>query len=255
MPQIKRPALALVMLCSLLVLSLSGCGDDNSHSTYEPERGEHPEGWLPTGHAAASWGRLDTCTPCHGAGFQGGISLVACTQCHLGNQTDVHPLAWGHLDYARHAGYVRDNGTGQCATTLCHGAQLQGGTGPSCSVCHLGGTLSVHPANWRRQFTTAPGIVPTILPDHGDYVIENGAAACITSVCHGPGTAAVTTGIGSTRFTGTTGAITTLPGHAAGGPGTVPGTGAMQTIVPTGRACSACHTGGSVDLTTFGITW
>lgn len=230
------------MLWCLLVLSLAGCGDTNQHASYDPDRGEHPDGWVPAGHAAAAWGHLDTCTPCHGEDFGGGISKVACTQCHLGNEVDVHPLAWGHEDYSEHADYVRLNGTQSCANVYCHGAQLEGvaGSGPSCSVCHIGGPVSVHPTNWRRFFTTAPGIAPTILPDHGDYVNANGASSCVIPVCHGSGvTATVPTGVGSTGFTGTVGTIS-LIGVAGAGTGTAQNTG-LHEVRPTARACAACH--------------
>lgn len=204
MPQITKPSLALAMLCCLLALLLAGCGDKNSNANYDPDRGEHPSGWLPSGHAAAAFGQMNSCTPCHGSDFNGGgISKVACSQCHLGNQTNVHPLGWGHFAYALHSEYVEANGTGACANVNCHGTNLQGGAGPSCSSCHLGGPLSAHPTNWVRRFTTAPGIAPTNLPDHGDYVNANGAARCSQAVCHGTGE----------------------PGG----------------ILQTGRSCTACH--------------
>lgn len=241
------------MLWCLLVLPLAGCGDNNSNSHYEPDRGEHPAGWLPRDHAFAAIERLDSCRPCHGTNLSdlgGGISKVSCMACHLGNETDVHPLEWGAHDYARHDEWVRQNGDGSCAIALCHGAQYQGvpNSGPSCSKfeaadgaqpgCHLGDRTSVHPLDWFPPiFTTREGIVPTILPEHADYVIANGAADCSLAVCHGSGTETVIqVGIGSTRITGTT-PTTGLTGATG-----LTGTGTGEVVVrQAGRSCSACH--------------
>jgi hypothetical protein len=209
MPQITRPSLVLALLCWLMALTLAGCGDTNSKSDYEPERGEHPEGWLPSGHAEAARGHASTCTPCHGQNLLGGISKVSCARCHgssIGTGgtdggvivTDVHPWGWGQFAYALHAQYVRQRalatgGTGadECSTRFCHGTNLEGGeggAGPSCSACHLGGPFRIHPADWERRFTSTPGVpVPTYLPDHGDYVNANGSARCTIQECHGTG--------------------------------------------------------------------
>lgn len=283
----EKPALALVMLWCLLSLSLAGCGDDNSSSHYEPERGEHPDGWLPAGHAVAAFGHLETCTPCHGTDLndpRGGISKVPCLLCHQGNATDVHPTEWGAHDYARHGEWVRQRVvqsgiapseigagalgttlTGQaraattgCATVYCHGTDYLGvaNSGPSCfdgqqgsvdSSCHMGSPFSAHPLDWfPARFTTRSGIVPTILPAHGPYVITYGAAECSIPICHGSGTATVIrVGAGSTRITGTT--PTTPNVGFTGFPGfttatTETGTGPGEALVRnTGRTCAACH--------------
>ncbi|MHB8881411.1 MAG: hypothetical protein ACYC69_07850, partial [Thermodesulfovibrionales bacterium] len=41
-----------------------------------------------------------------------------------------HPTNW----YSAHRSYVNNNGTATC--TSCHGADLRGGSGPSCYTCH-----------------------------------------------------------------------------------------------------------------------
>ncbi len=222
-----KPVFAIVMLWCLLVLSLAGCGDNNAHSSYDPDRGAHPDDWLPARHAVAALGRLDDCRPCHGTDFSGGISKVACTQCHLGNETDVHPLEWGAHDYAEHGDWIRQaliqtgrftaldlrpgvlgttllgaasEASARCATAECHGADYRGAanSGPSCfddqpgvtnSSCHIGNAFSVHPLDWfPPSASTRAGIVPTILPAHGSYVNTYGAAECSIPVCHGSGT-------------------------------------------------------------------
>jgi len=121
---------------------------------------------------------LDTCTPCHGQDFTGGISKVSCTLCHLGGAFSVHPLEWeahGHFTYALHGGFVRLHGATGCANQFCHGTDLNGGSsGPSCSSCHLGGPFQVHPADWQNQITI-----------HGGYVQQHGTSSCRNITCHG----------------------------------------------------------------------
>ncbi|TSK05751.1 MAG: cytochrome C [Geobacter sp.] len=279
MPQVTRPAQATVMLWCLLLLSLAGCGDTNNHASYDPDKGEHPDDWLPARHAVAAIGRLQDCTPCHGEDLKGGISKVACTSCHMGNETDVHPLEWGGYDYARHGAWIRDRvvamgvpaadlgpgalgttftsqaktATARCANVFCHGADYRGapGSGPSCfddqpgvvdSSCHAGNAFSFHPLDWfPARLTTSPGIAPTILPAHGAYVQTYGAAECSIPVCHGTGTPpTISVGIGSTRITGTT---PTTPNYQSYGPAFTGFTTARTQVVVTntGRLCAACH--------------
>lgn len=276
MPQITTKALSFAVL-GVLALALSGCGDENSHSSFDPDKGAHPDDWLPARHAAAAIGNLEDCTPCHGADFNGGISKVACTSCHLGNQTDVHPVEWGAHDYARHGDWIRQRviasgvassdidpgalarifpaqtaaAAASCANVYCHGADYRGvaDSGPSCfddqpgavdSSCHAGNQFSYHPLDWfPARFTTRAGIVPTILPAHGPYVITYGSAECSIPVCHGSGTpATIKVGVGSTRITGTT--PTTPNWGFTGFTGYT--TGATEaTVSNTGRLCAACH--------------
>jgi hypothetical protein len=46
----------------------------------------------------------------------------------------------------------------------------------SCTTCHLGGSLSVHPASWAGD---------AILTLHGQYVVANSSGACANINCHG----------------------------------------------------------------------
>ncbi|WP_224983367.1 cytochrome C [Geomonas agri] len=281
MSQVTRPTQALAMLWCLLVLSLVGCGDNNNHANFDPDKGAHPSDWLPARHAVAAIGHLEDCAPCHGTDFSGGISKVACTQCHLGNQVDVHPLAWDGRDYALHGQWIRQRvaatgidpgvlitgalattfpdqaraATQSCATSVCHGTDYRGvpSSGPSCfddqpggvdSSCHAGNAFSVHPLSWfPARFTVQAGIaMPTILPAHAPYVQTYGAAECIIPVCHGNGSPpTINVGVGSTRITGTT---PTTPNYQNFGyPGFVGFTsGRTQvTVTNTGRLCAACH--------------
>ncbi|MBC8016990.1 MAG: hypothetical protein H7X83_00525 [Verrucomicrobia bacterium] len=187
MSQIRIPSLALGLLLSLSFIVLSGCGDKNSKADLDPTSGKHPASWLPADHAIAANNHSDACTECHGGDFSGGISNIACTKCHLGNQGKVHPVLWGQFAYALHGAYVKTNGTARCAAASCHGTTLSGvaGSGPACLSCHMGSNTAIHPLTWIPRFTTAPGISPTNLPDHGAYVNNNGSAACVNAVCHG----------------------------------------------------------------------
>jgi hypothetical protein len=183
MSQIKITSLVLGVLLSMAVLILSGCGDRNSQSNFDAQSGTHPAGWLPTGHMVAAQLNILSCTDCHGDDFTGGISKVACTQCHLGNQQEIHPLQWGQFAYALHGSFAKLNGTTSCANALCHGTNLDGvgGTGPSCTSCHLGGPTSAHPADWN----TAADFSSGQLPLHAQFVGANGTSACRNVVCHG----------------------------------------------------------------------
>ena len=201
MSQIRIPSLALGLLLALSLTVLSGCGDKNPRADLDSTSGKHPASWLPAGHSVAAKSHAEACTECHGSDFSGGISNIACTQCHLGNAEAPHPIfwnytstkptAWGTYAYAFHGAYAIQKGTASCAVASCHGTALTGvaNSGPSCTKCHLGGPTLVHPANWIVQLTK-PGNpphaqVPTVLPDHGPYVIANGTAACLNTVCHG----------------------------------------------------------------------
>lgn len=176
MPQVKKTSLAPFTLLSLLVLLLAGCGDINTKSNFDQNTGTHPSGWVPTGHKTAAQAHVETCADCHGADYMGGIAKIACTNCHLGNQNSMHPTQWGIYAYALHGDYVKLNGTTGCANAYCHGANLDGvgGTGPSCTQCHIGGINSFHPVAWNTDFLF-----------HGDYVRTNGDSSCRNAACHG----------------------------------------------------------------------
>jgi hypothetical protein len=195
MSPIRIPSLALGLLLSLIVLS--GCGDKNPQADLSSTSGKHPASWLPAGHATAAKDHLDACTECHGSDFTGGISKIACTQCHLGNALAPHPLfwnytstqptAWGTYAYAFHGVYAKQKGTTSCAAASCHGTGLQGvsGSGPSCTSCHKD-VMSTHPVEWAIRLTHSPGGVATVLPDHGTWVNNTESASCRNAVCHGP---------------------------------------------------------------------
>lgn len=196
MSQIRISSLMLGLLFSVPLFLLSGCGDKNSHANLEPVAGKHSDSWLPAGHASAAKASLEGCTECHGGDFGGGISKVACTQCHLGNEEAPHPVfwnytstqpnAWGKYAYAWHGQYAKQKGTTGCAVASCHGSDLLGvsNSGPSCKSCHKD-IMSTHPVEWAVRLSHSPGGVATVLPDHGAWVNNTESASCRNTVCHG----------------------------------------------------------------------
>lgn len=192
MPQIR---IYFLIAVASAVFSLSGCGDANPKAVFSPESNGHAAGWS-TSHKTNAKANLETCVNCHGENLDGGVSKVACTSCHLESSKGVHPEMWGSYAYARHSAYVNaqktpsdPDGTTKCANIACHGATLSGvaGSGPACLSCHMGSNTKIHPLTWIPLFTTAPGIAPTNLPDHGIYVNSGSAAACVNAACHGAG--------------------------------------------------------------------
>jgi hypothetical protein len=188
MPQIKRTSPASVTLSIAVLLSLLllvGCGDKNPQSDFDPIGGKHPVNWLPSEHKTEAKVHMEDCASCHGADFGGGISKIACSQCHLGNQNSVHPNQWGPYAYALHGDYVErhDPLAATCANALCHGTNLDGvgGTGPSCALCHMNGDkFSAHPPDWNTLVDLSSPV-----PKHAAYVGSNGPTACTNIACHG----------------------------------------------------------------------
>jgi len=185
MSQIRATSLAIATGLTLLVIALSGCGNTNSQADLNPTTGKHPAGWLPTGHKAAANEHLLGCTDCHGNDFLGGISKVACTQCHTianGTTFAVHPVQWGNFAYALHAEYVGINGTTTCAVAACHGTDLLGvaNSGPSCAInCHMAGTAQ---APQKHAWDSAANV-----PGHIAYFSTNpiNYDSCRNHACHG----------------------------------------------------------------------
>lgn len=186
MPQITTKVLSFAVL-GALALALSGCGDANPKASFDPAVGKHPANWLPAGHAAAAEEDVNGCAECHGDALDGGIAKVTCLTCHIGGTTKIHPVLWGGLAYALHAGYLSENGTGTCATALCHGTDLLGVTdsGPSCLSCHQGGTAQaplIH--TWGGSGTTTSQNIN----GHKTYFEAQSSRSfttCRNEVCHG----------------------------------------------------------------------
>jgi len=177
MPQVKTTKLLFVGFLTLAA-SFFGCSDPNANSTFNTDNGTHAADWLPAGHMTAANADESSCTQCHGSDFSGGIAKVSCsTGCHMGVVDSVHPGAWSRVTGTAHAAYVIANGNASCSTESCHGATLNGvaNSGPSCTLCHLGGVGSVHPQDWGDL----------AYYKHSLYVNANGTNGCTNVNCHG----------------------------------------------------------------------
>lgn len=217
MPQVKT-AKSLFAGFLIFTASFIGCSDPNAQSPINPDTGSHSANWLPAAHMAAATSDPNSCSACHGADFNGGISGVSCTSCHLGSPTSVHPVDWVPV-YSAHGPYVKANSTSTCANQYCHGLSLTGvpASGPSCTSCHLGGLTSGHPADWVPIYST-----------HGPYVTTNGTNSCSNQSCHG----------------------TTLTGVPDSGPScTICHMGGVTNIHPAGWLGDACSNHGTYALT------
>jgi hypothetical protein len=135
MSSIRIKSLALGLLLSASLLSLSGCGDANSQATLDPYAGNHPHSW-PFDHAAVAKTNPEPCKECHGDDLAGGISRVSCTQCHIGGPLSVHPKEWTKLE--DHGSDLPQNGLESCKNAVCHGTNGEGvpSSGLACTTCH-----------------------------------------------------------------------------------------------------------------------
>lgn len=184
MSQIRISSLASGLLLTLFVFTLSGCGDKNSLATFDSSTGKHvnPASWSLVPHKNAATANDEPCRECHGSDFKGGTSRVDCTtQCHLGDEKNVHPLIWGNSIDLLHAFYVTVNGTSRCGNASCHGTDLKGvaSSGFSCTSCHIGDATHKHPlVGWSVSDFS-------IYSSHPAYVGVNTDTRCANAVCHG----------------------------------------------------------------------
>jgi hypothetical protein len=163
------------LLLAAVVLTIIGCGSPNDQAPFDNDAQNHTPTWI-ADHSATAETASASCAECHGEEFAGGISGISCTSCHLGGPFSAHPTSWTQPIALDHSTYVELNGTVGCSNMDCHGTDLLGGTtGVSCTACHIGGTLSIHPADWAGQITTA----------HGNYVNINTTSSCSNIYCHG----------------------------------------------------------------------
>lgn len=171
--------IAIVRICLLLLtITVVGCGTSNNQTTFDADKQAHPVGWLVTHEAAVpTEASSANCTECHGSELNGGISNISCTMCHMDGPFAAHPTEWADPIALNHSYDAIVSGGKPCANINCHGADLMGGrSGPSCTSCHIGGTMAYHPPQWA----------------HGDYATVNGDQSCRNMYCHGPNLEGVT---------------------------------------------------------------
>lgn len=191
-------------LCSLgmtaffmLVLMIAGCSDRNPEA---PVAGNvHPADWQ-SGHMAAANADLQSCQSCHGTDFNGSGTAVSCYTCHSsGPPFGLHPAWWNGDALNEHRHFYNTANPAQrlnwttCATTVCHGTALKGGSGaaPSCFLadftgsqgtsnsCHASGPPASHSSGATYANPTLHGAdakdVAAINENLGNYCIN----------CHG----------------------------------------------------------------------
>jgi hypothetical protein len=145
--------------------ALSGGCSDSKTGAPPPNRA-HPVDWLAL-HSSdpAAAGLANSCRVCHGANFEGSGKAVSCFDCHSsGPPFALHPSWWNGDAFNEHRHFHNAVDPAEriswttCATALCHGTALQGGSGtaPSCfsatftsglgitNSCHATGPLPPH---------------------------------------------------------------------------------------------------------------
>ncbi len=170
-----------------------GHGPDGCHNCHEDEPAPHAVDGsylspaAPDGHGSDAAANLYACGSCHGtddgAGnvrFDRGIRDSGCELCH--NPRTAHPSRNGVDDYRwfDNAYTHRNADRAMTACTLCHGADLEGASGPACTGCHEtspvtspSGCVSCHGA------PPAGGAYPNRAGKHGE---EDHRLECAT--CH-----------------------------------------------------------------------
>ena len=103
------------------LLALIGCGTPAEKATYDPDAGQHLANWMVADHVAAAKANIGECMECHGSDLSGGISGVACAECHLSgspltktNCTSCHGLSAIVPYTSRHSGFPNTS------CLLCH---------------------------------------------------------------------------------------------------------------------------------------
>lgn len=134
MSQITIPARLVTSLCAVLLL-VAGCGTPNEQNGFDADAQKHLANWVFAGHADSARTDITNCQECHGEDLQGGISTVACSDCHVNgpspatgctschgnpptgttapNRTGAHPAHYALPDSAIGCGTCHNNaGTG-----------------------------------------------------------------------------------------------------------------------------------------------
>ena len=70
-------------LLFIVLLAVAGCSTSNDLAPFDSDAGAHASDWVFAKHAAVSKANIESCMECHGSDLAGGMSGVACSQCHL----------------------------------------------------------------------------------------------------------------------------------------------------------------------------
>lgn len=108
------------------------------------------------------------------------LGVFSLAGCGDGNRvSNYDPDVGKHPDGWLPGGHVFPAITHIDTCTQCHGTDFRGGISKvSCTACHMGGPLNIHPLEW-----SAHGAFGYAL--HGGFVKQHGAAGCNNIYCHG----------------------------------------------------------------------
>jgi predicted CxxxxCH...CXXCH cytochrome family protein len=164
-----------VLLLGLVIFGGCGTATPNDKANFDPDTGGHASDWMVAQHVSASNEDSNSCKECHGSDFSGGLSSVACAECHLNGS----PLT----------------ATG-CAS--CHAKPPLGATAPNrigahwphnglpsnvnmCDSCHSGaGTKTVNHYNGKVEVKFL-----SVYSSKSGTAIRNADGSCSLVSCHG----------------------------------------------------------------------
>lgn len=161
------------------------------------------------------------------------------------NEEGGHSAGWLP---AGHKNAVKAEGTGEC--TECHGSNLGGGIGPSCTKCHIGSATKVHPADW---YDGSGNLI--VVGKHSAYVGTNTNAACANANCHGATFQGVTgSGPACTKCHLTSESNKHATGYASHSNGFLKDGGIYKTYLPSRCANVYCHGANFAGVTGSGVS-
>lgn len=169
----------IVIAGFLIIVSglLGGCGSStpNPKAPFDADSQKHVNNWLPAGHAVVAQEDLNSCAECHGSDLAGGISGVACSNCHL----NVSPFAL----------------TG---CTSCHGKPPTGNTAPNINGAHAAHNVlpnvtnvcdTCHSGAGSETLKHANGVVDVaflnVYNAKSGTAVRNSDGTCSKVSCHG----------------------------------------------------------------------
>ena len=211
MPQIKLPLIAIVMAAGF---ALSGCGDKNSQVNFDADKGAHLDAKWVTSHPAYVNAApanvataLDSCTMCHGSGFDGGIAQVSCMsatavsafRCHATSPA-VNPTGCISCHGNQPSGPFANTAPNRQFAHAAHTALLSdvGVVGIEiCNTCHAGagsgtanhakakedGTINRATVAFSDKFSAKKPNDPTVLSH--PTIVRDDSVTCLSVRCHG----------------------------------------------------------------------
>lgn len=135
----------------------------------------------PSSHGATAKQDLSFCQECHGTPgtilFEGGVSVVKCSDCHLGAK--AHPTDWQGSGTYSH----RTSGNRSTACTICHDGEVLGrpAPNPDAPSCFSAGFTN-DDGQTRSCHVGGPGLIHNVPFDNATHYQASGASGCTD--CH-----------------------------------------------------------------------